>query len=553
MTYEFNTKDKDLAFPNPYRLENAFLLFTAFILFGGGVSVIMSARAFMQDGEIKVGTAAVFLALMMFATAVKFGIQALSQMRFYYGRQFPSGLADQLQIAQTGESQSAKAIMETMRQRAIEFPEPSGPLSGVLYSLCRRLITCPPQIQAAAVQHFHSLIGMAALLGSLCVSFYVFKGSEHEGMISWIYLPLTGVSLVTPFAQKSLSVVQLDNSGKMLWSLVGLVAFAILGPVLVPRYVPAYPIPPMWVIPSLVLVCSMMASLLFLLSLFAKTDDVTQTNVSCEQTTIAMNCPPSQLWAEIDRDFQSNWTREIPNRVYANVPPDVAAAERGSFHGYVLEETHPLPHGHLAYSSLKDAWSEKYARYLIVLSAWGVILASVAVAVATKFVADFAEMSRMEIARVLLIIIALGVANVLSFRIGHLLWSRMYFKSRLIWIEVSGTFQTSRLNIGNTITGRAQSHSTLTRVEDATLRVWVTDIVSVTFGRDSERRIMALAPADGFAKATASRLIAFAENQSSIATPTSDKDLNKARAIRSLDVSLQADSAGMAEKAIGWP
>jgi hypothetical protein len=551
MSYEFNTKDEDLALPNPYKFESAFLLFTSLILFCGGVSVIMSARTFIQDGEIKVGTAATFLALLMFATAAKFCIQALSQMRFYYGRQFPSGLADQLQIGQIGKSQSAKAIMETMRQQAIGFAEPSGPLSGVLYSLCRRLITCPPQIQAAAVQHFHSLIGMVALLGSLCVSLYVFKGSEHEGMISWIYLPLTGISLITPFIQKNFSLVQLDSSSKTLWSLLGLVAFAIIGPVLVPQYVPAYPIPPMWVVPSLVLVCSMTASLLFLLSLFAKVDDVTQTNVSCEQTTIAMNCLPSQLWAEIDREFRRSWTRGIPNRIYANVPPEVAAAERGSFHGHVLEETHPLPHGHMTCSSLKDAWREKHARYLILLSMWGTILASVAVGVAIRFVADFAGMSRMEISRVLLAVIALGAANVLSFKIGHLLWSRMYFKSRLIWIEVSGTFQTSTLNIGNALTGKVQSHSTLTRVEDATLRVWVTDIVSVIFGKESERRIMALAPAEGFSKAMASHLIEFAQSQSTIVTPTSDQDLSKARTISSLDVSLQANGAGTSKKAIG--
>jgi cytochrome b subunit of formate dehydrogenase len=548
MSYEYNTKDADLELPNPYKLENFFLLLSALILFGGGISVTLTARAFMQAEEVKVATAAMLLALLLFAASSKFAIQALSQMRFYYGRQFPVGLAEQLSVSATGTGKGAKDVMEIMRQRAIAFPEPSGPLNGVIYALCKGLITCPPQIQNAAVQHFHSLVGMTALFGSLAVSYSVFEGSEHEGVISWIYLPLTGVSLITPFVQKRLTVVQSSHSTKMLWSLVALVAFVILAPVLVPRYVPAFPIPPMWVVPAVVLACSMVASFTFLLSLLHKIDDVRDTSVSCEQTTIAMNCPPSQLWTEIGRDFQNNWTREIPNKTYANVPPDISAADRGSFNGYVLEESHPIPAGHMAFRSLSEAWKEKHARYLILLSMWGMLMSIISVSVAVKYIDGFLDMTRMEISRILLVVIALGVANVLAFQIGHLLWSRMYFKSRLTWIEVSGTFQTSHLNIGNTYVGKSQSSSTLTRVEDATLRVWVTDIVSVAFGKESNRCIMTLKAADGIAKSTAHRLIDFAANQSSITTPMSRRDLERVATMGALEASIQAETGASITK-----
>jgi hypothetical protein len=151
-------------------------------------------------------------------------------------------------------------------------------------------------------------------------------------------------------------------------------------------------------------------------------------------------------------------------------------------------------------------------------------------------------MLRMEIGRSVLIVMAFGLVAALSFRIGHLLWSRMQFRSRLYWVESMGTFQTSTISVGNQFRGHAQSSSTLTRIQDATLRVWVTDIVSVAFGKDSERSIVAMGPADGVAKALVERLITFAANQSAVAAPTDDHDLTRAASIGTLDVAVRQAS-----------
>lgn len=145
----------------------------------------------------------------------------------------------------------------------------------------------------------------------------------------------------------------------------------------------------------------------------------------------------------------------------------------------------------------------------------------------------------MEVSRAALIVMALSLVAVLSLRIGHLMWSRMQFKSRLFWVECSGTFQTSQLSVGNQFRGHALSNSTLTRIEDATLRVWVTDIVSVVFGKDGRRSIIAMASADSTAKSLADHLVAFATEQSSIATPSSSRDLSKAQSIGALDMAVR--------------
>ena len=149
----------------------------------------------------------------------------------------------------------------------------------------------------------------------------------------------------------------------------------------------------------------------------------------------------------------------------------------------------------------------------------------------------------MQISRVMLVVVALCLVVVLCHKTAHLLWSRMQFKSRIYWIETSGTYQTSKIAIGNQFKGHTQSSSTLTRIEDATLRVWVTDIVSVVFGKDGRRSIIAMASADGVAKSMADRLKAFAADQSSVATPTAHRDLERAQSIGALDAAVQSAAA----------
>lgn len=162
---------------------------------------------------------------------------------------------------------------------------------------------------------------------------------------------------------------------------------------------------------------------------------------------------------------------------------------------------------------------------------------------------QFANMSATEISRSFLVVMALGMVAALSFRIGHLLWSRIEFRSRLVWIETAGVFQTSRISVGNRFRGHVQSDSTLTRVEGATLRVWVADIVSVAFGRDGKRTIIAMAAADSVAKSMADRLIAFAANQSALATPTTDRDLARASSIGRLGAAVQVAATALEGRA----
>lgn len=209
----------------------------------------------------------------------------------------------------------------------------------------------------------------------------------------------------------------------------------------------------------------------------------------------------------------------------------------------MLEETQPVPTSAGLCSTWTEAFQTSCHRLLLLLGAWGVSMAAACAFTATRFAEQFGNMSGLEITRSILIVMAFGMVTTLSFRIGHLLWARMHFKSRIFWIETSGVFQTSRISVGNTVRGHAQSSSTLTRVEDATLRVWVTDLNSVTFGKDGKRSIIGMAPADSVARSIADRLVAFAANQSAVATPTANRDLARAASIGGLGTAVSTATA----------
>jgi len=549
VSFEFNQDDTVRTYANPYRFENFFLAIGGAAALAGGISAVFHARELFRIHEDKIAVTVVAVAMLALGLAIKLLVQALSQIRFYLGRKFPLGLAGELAVTDQGVGEGADKILETLRHRAIEFPEPKGALESLLCSLVQDLVTSPAEVRVAAVQHFRALIEMGTLLASLLVSYLVFAGTPCEGFASWLYLPMSGLSLLTPFMapdrlNPSSSDTPIAETGdKALLKLVGLVVFSIMAPVLLPRVAPHLPIAPMWLPSALLLGGSIISSTLFFAATLCHLGSARSTDVSCEQTTIAMNCPPTQLWAAISRDFQNSWERAIPNRAYANVPPDVSRGERGSFNGFMLEETQPTPTSSSQLSTWTDAFQVPYSRMLLLLGAWGVAMTAFCGWATVRTTEQFANMSATEISRSFLVVMALGMVAALSFRIGHLLWSRIEFRSRLVWIETAGVFQTSRVSVGNRFRGHVQSDSTLTRVEDATLRVWVTDIASVAFGKDGKRTIIAMTAADDAANSMANSLVAFAANQCVVPALTTERDLTQVSSIERLNAAAHAEKS----------
>jgi len=541
MAYEFNADDKiSNGYENPFLIENQFLFMAVAIHAAGGIYALLTAKTFMQQRQDGIALAAAFASLIMLGFAVRFAIQALSQLRFIFGRGLPIGLAPELAGDGRGTSRPAQALQQQLRERAIVFQEPKGPLAGVLYSLIRPLLAAPPALQYAAQRQFEGLLGLLGVLTSLVMSYVLFANTPYEGMVSWAYLPLAGFAIFKMFINRDALQTPMDSRLVML-RLIGLVAFAVIGPVLLPRIAPAINLPAMWMVSVCLLVGAIGASCLFFAALVSRIDCALQTAVSCEQTTIALNCQPAQLWTAISRDFQDAWARGIPNRAYVNIPPEANDA-KGSFRGDILEEAQPEPTNFVSMTTISQGFKQRHAKYLVLLGFWAIALSGVAVAIASRAAMNFPDMNRFDITASLLTLIALEIATLLSFRLAHFLWSRMYFKSRLTWIEVIGTYQTAELDIGNQIAGNARSRSTVIRVEDATLRVWMTDVVTVAFGKDSSRFIMAMAPVDQQAASIARRLQEFAADQSMVVAPSSPRDIDKTQRLNHLGKIMSNDS-----------
>jgi len=105
------------------------------------------------------------------------------------------------------------------------------------------------------------------------------------------------------------------------------------------------------------------------------------------------------------------------------------------------------------------------------------------------------------------------------------------------------------MNLGNQFTGNVQSRSKVIRVEDATLRVYISGIVSVAFGRSGRRFVMALTPAAKEAEMMVQELKEFAANQSPVMAPTSQNDLVRAASLGQVDAVMRQSATSVPDMA----
>ena len=110
----------------------------------------------------------------------------------------------------------------------------------------------------------------------------------------------------------------------------------------------------------------------------------------------------------------------------------------------------------------------------------------------------------------------------------------MLFRS-LTWVEVDGNFQRSNTAIGAQFTDRVRTEKEIISVNDMTLRVWVAEVDSVTFGADSQRRMIGLRGRPDLASSLREHLQHFAEGQSSVDMPASRADMEKIAAMNSMN------------------
>lgn len=519
MSYDYSSESKQLELPNPYRVQNFLLWISGAVMISGGLICLWWGREYLSQSNAIDGTLPIGVGLGLLSSGLWAIGRAATRLRFFFGRKRPNSLAVEIPPGAVGTSDPARSLQEVLRQGALEYPEPQGPVEGVLYNLVPHLITAPTQVQELARKQFFNLAALGITLISFCVALLMVIRDDAKPWVALAYFAFGAAYLLRPVVSQSKARLTLS-------SVVGLIAAAILGPVVIGIFAKALPsLSGLSVLPQTVvmLISGLAAVVLTLLALLAQVTQPPGTRTSAELQRLSANVPPSLLMDELERRFQETWTERIPNRRYARGEPVIDPARHAApFAGELFEETQPMPLGGSTAPDLKSALSSSRHKWIAILDLYGTTLTVLAVAMALAFVKSFnvslpfgeQHFSLMGIASILLIVALFCQHSAAE------LWGRFDFESSLVWVEFVGTYQTSTIGTGNVLASKINTQNEMVRVESMTLRVWRARIESVAFSKDGERRITAMFSTDKEAKELAQHLAEFGQSQSSLVAPS---------------------------------
>jgi len=548
MAYDYSSENKRLELPNPYRVENLFLFACASVLIVAGLVALLWARAALQESSLRFGAAPLLVGIAMLGGGLMFAVWGARRLRFFFGRGRPASLAPEVAIGATGNSQGADHYKNMLRQGGLEYREPQGALNGVLYHLAPRLITAPAVVQDLAQKHFFNALAFVVTFASFVFAWALFGTEETQPLIGIAYFLFAAFVLLKPLMAG-------DRARMSTASLVALIAVAVVGPVLASMLGKALPSVrfSLHAQTFFLLLAALLAVTLILLAVFAQVDGPPPTERSCEQITLSMNGPPGALVTELDRKLQDQWVEKIPNRRYTRLEPVTeGAAGSGRFAGEVLEETQPMPLTGTAAPTLAGALGAPRHRWLVALDIYATLLVLAGAAFALLYVRSFDPLRVMEeglnrhapigYSAICLIVAAF------CFKSAGTIWGRFNFESVLVWVELLGTWQSSRIGTGNQLSSRLQSENDVVRVESMTLRVWRARVESVVFGKDSARQVTAMFGTAQEAKQLAAELAEFAGRQSVFIAPQAHEDGRRLGALQASEALLGA--AGPAPAAL---
>lgn len=529
MSYEYSSESRRLDFPNPFRVENVFLLIAAALLLAGALILLFMSRAQIAAHTGLWSLAPLALGVFLLLQGLYYGARALAQLRFFFGRGQPAGLAPELQTDEDRTSREADALKETLRQGALSYQEPKGALNGLLYSWIPALIFSPQPVQFIAQKQFQSAIALLVTLLSFLVAWVGAPVGSASAWLGLFYFLFSAFLLLRPL--RSSNTTDLGLRG-----LIVLVLASIFAPLLLALVSGALP-EISWLGMNLqtfaLLLAAGAAVVLFFLALLHQTPPAPRTQITWQQASLSLNAHPKQLLDELERTMQQNWSEKIPNRRYERITPQVALNnESGQFSSQFLEESQPLPRDDLRRMDFASAFTLPRYRWLAWLGVLGLMLLALAVLALIGFASalDPRAFSRDASAYAIFGIAMLLVAAY-CFRVSHSLWGRFDFTSTLYWVEMKGNYQAAQVDYGNQWTDRLKTQKQVINVENMTLRVWVAQLDSVTFGKNAGRYITAMHGVPDQTTWLSQHLSQFAAEQSMIVAPSAQADQAKLQSL----------------------
>lgn len=526
MSYEFNPESKLFEFPNPYKIENMAWLAAGGLLTLGGIGTLVAVRERIALGADLAALKVIGIAVLLMGLGFWFLARAFVQLRYFFGRNRPASLAPVVAADVDGDSNGAKHYKETLRQNAISYPEPKGALNGLLYSMMPALIFAPRVIRQAAQSQFYNFLALAATLVSFLVCWLAFGQSGAAGWIGLVYGLFAFVQIMQPMAG-SRGVNRDEQVGK--GSLIVLVLLAVLGPVLLGMVAGHLPPLGQLSINGVVfvgLVCALLSCAVFGMALKNQLRAAPAAVGSARvMETVTMNAHPNKLIEELDRILMTRWYSNIPNRRYTRRSPQVDGRQ-GQFAAEMFEETQPRPQADRVAEGLGHAVSSPRFFWLTCLTALG-LACVVAGTIAAMLVSQHILQAE-PVAGTMAFAVSQFAVGVFCLRAAHVLWGRFDFVSELIWVDINGSYESAQMHIGNQVTSQVQSSKNVINIESMTMRVWVSEIDTVIFGKDEYRQLVGMRGVPALANELAQMLKGFGETRASIVAPSSQQDLERA-------------------------
>lgn len=530
MSYEFNPESTVFEFPNPYKIENLAWLAAGTLLTLGGIGLAVSVRDRVAHGADLAALKVVSMAVILLVLGIGFLGRAFTQLRFFFGRNRPDSLAPQVSNDADGDSKAAGYYKETLRQNALTYQEPKGALNGLLYSLLPSLIFAPRIVRLSAQAQFYNFLVLAATFASFLVCWLAFGQNQAAGWIGLAYGLFACAQIMRPMVRSGAGGSEERQVGTA--SLIGLILLAVLGPVILSLMVSHLPSLGELSINGVVfiaLLCALVSCAVFGMALKNQLRSAPDAVGSARVTeTVTMNAHPNKLIEELDRILMGRWFGNIPNRRYSRRSPQVDSGQ-GQFAAEIFEETQPRPQTRAVAESLGHALASPRFLWLTCLTALGLIF--VVASVTADFMASRQILNGEPVASTVAFAISQFAVGLFCLRSAHILWGRFDFVSELIWVDISGSYESAQMHVGNQVTSQVHSSKNVINVESMTMRVWVSEIDTVIFGKDSFRQLIGMRGLPAVAEELARTLKGFGEARSSIVAPSSPLDLERARNI----------------------
>ena len=516
MSYEFNPNTAVFELPNPYTLENSALIAGGAGLALAGLISVFAARGAMTQQSKAEGV----LILALAVAAMVFGLLAVfrgfAQLKFFFGRDIRA-------LVHSAGSASAQAytqdqIKARMREGALLYTRPSGPINGLLYALLPKLITSPGRVRELAESEFSGLVLAVAATISCGLCYLIYGSESYSIVLAMMYAIFGAVFVYRPMWSSKFE----RESSLTIILLVVLVLIPAFAPLALAELGIASRIHLLGTIAVLYVLLSIVA-LLGLLGCIGHLMAPEQIESGCDQRSVSFTGTPEAVYDELDRLLQLLWQDRMPARVLNVLKPNSGYGSAGNFSMDRFEESQPVPK-RLHPQRWRETLAHPSERFVALSSALGGLLL-VTSGLLILGLAFTGLRASLMIPGLFVSIIGCTALAWLAFRKSHVLWGRIEFRSTLYWIEAAGAFRSATVKLGNEYFSQMSTASQVTNVEHMTLRVWVAEVTAVGYGTEDGREIISLAGRADSARQIAQHLDQFATAQRSIIAPGSAGDM----------------------------